>query len=132
MGNEFSNSFDISDRYVGILGCGQVQPERPAKCIQSAPRSGIRAPFFCGRRDARNRGLVARSKGHLSSSPVYRVSAIIPVRNREKLVEQAIRSVLAQTYPVFEIVVVDDGSTDNTPSTVARLAKEDPRIRLVR
>jgi glycosyltransferase involved in cell wall biosynthesis len=59
---------------------------------------------------------------------MYRVSVIIPVRNREKLIESAIRSVLTQTYPVFEIIIVDDGSTDSTPSTVARLAQEDERI----
>jgi glycosyltransferase involved in cell wall biosynthesis len=59
---------------------------------------------------------------------MYRVSVIIPVRNRDKLIERAVRSVLTQTYPVFEIIIVDDGSTDSTPSTVARLAQEDERI----
>jgi len=59
---------------------------------------------------------------------MHRVSVIIPVRNREKLIENAIRSVLTQTYPVFEVIVVDDGSTDITPSMVASLAREDERI----
>ena len=59
---------------------------------------------------------------------MHRVSVIIPVRNRETLIERAIRSVLAQTAPVLEVIVVDDGSTDNTPSMVASLAREEDRI----
>jgi glycosyltransferase involved in cell wall biosynthesis len=42
------------------------------------------------------------------------ISAIIPTYNRRELVQRAIESVLAQTHPVEEIVVVDDGSTDGT------------------
>ena len=58
-----------------------------------------------------------------------RVSVIIPTFNRVRLVVQAIDSVLAQSYVDFEIIVVDDGSQDETRSTVN--AYSDPRIRYI-
>jgi glycosyltransferase involved in cell wall biosynthesis len=59
-----------------------------------------------------------------------RVSVVIPVFNRPEAVRRAIQSVLTQTFDDFEILVVDDASTDDTPAAV--LAFDDPRIRLVR
>ncbi|MDB6093000.1 MAG: glycosyl transferase family 2 [Verrucomicrobia bacterium] len=57
------------------------------------------------------------------------ISVVIPTYNRATHVSISIESVLAQTSPPFEIIVVDDGSTDDTP---AALAKYGDRIRVIR
>lgn len=58
------------------------------------------------------------------------ISIIIPLYNKEASIATALRGVLAQTYQDFEVVVVDDGSTDDGAAVVERYA--DPRIRLIR
>jgi glycosyltransferase involved in cell wall biosynthesis len=58
-----------------------------------------------------------------------RFSIVIPVHNRSALVLRAIASCLSQRSEDFEVIVVDDGSTDRTPDDVARIA--DPRVRLI-
>jgi glycosyltransferase involved in cell wall biosynthesis len=56
-------------------------------------------------------------------------SVILPVYNRAELVGRALRSCLAQTFPDFEVVAVDDGSSDGSADAVR--AVSDPRIRLL-
>ena len=55
------------------------------------------------------------------------VSVVIPTYNSEQTINRAIRSVKAQTYKDWEIIVVDDGSTDNT----VRVVSTWPEVRLI-
>lgn len=67
----------------------------------------------------------------LSAAPKVtpRVTVVIPVYNRAAYVAAALDSILAQSFADFELLVVDDGSTDNSRAIIE--AHDDPRIRLV-
>ena len=52
------------------------------------------------------------------------ISTIIPVFNRPRLLQEAVASVLAQTYRPIEIIISDDGSTDETPQVIAALSRQ--------
>ena len=60
------------------------------------------------------------------------VSVIIPTYNRENLIGRAIYSVLKQTYQDFEIIVVDDGSTDHTEDVIRQLQNKEKRITYIK
>lgn len=59
-----------------------------------------------------------------------KVSVVVPTYNRAGLLPRAIRSVLAQTYEDFELIVVDDHSTDRTPTVITSFG--DPRLKVLR
>ena len=56
-----------------------------------------------------------------------RVSVVMPTYNRAHFIAETVQSVLGQTFADFELIVVDDGSTDNTKEVIGSL--KDPRIR---
>ena len=58
-------------------------------------------------------------------------SVIIPIYNVEKYIKKCVQSVLEQTYSDFEILLVDDGSTDNCPAICDELAEKDERIKVI-
>jgi glycosyltransferase involved in cell wall biosynthesis len=64
------------------------------------------------------------------SSPL--VSVVIPTYNRAYCLAEAVDSVLEQTYPNVEVLLIDDGSTDDTPSFVEQRYGGDARVRYVR
>jgi len=109
---------------------------------------GVRADFQSGNASQRSRRLVSRDCRHhlhawlVAISPVNsdthrrlenvppRVSAIVTAYNGGQFIRDALESILAQTRPVDEVVVIDDGSTDDTAPIVERYAERG--VRLVR
>ncbi|MBP7807798.1 MAG: glycosyltransferase [Bacteroidia bacterium] len=59
------------------------------------------------------------------------VSIVIPAYNSERFISETIRSVLNQTYSAWELIAVNDGSTDATPEIIQSFVKTDGRIRLI-
>src|SRR5919106_5413407 len=59
------------------------------------------------------------------------VSVIMPAYNAEKYIAGSIRSVIVQTYSDWELIVVDDGSTDSTATVVQEFVARDPRIKYI-
>ena len=60
------------------------------------------------------------------------ISIVLPTYNGSRFIEQAIESCLDQSYPHWELIIVDDASTDDTPIRVARYVQKDPRLRIIR
>lgn len=59
------------------------------------------------------------------------ITVIMPAYNAEKTVREAVNSVIAQTVKDWELIVIDDGSTDNTVAILTELADSDSRIRFL-
>jgi len=70
------------------------------------------------------------STGHESQPATPAVSVVIPCYNSEKTIRDTAGSVLGQTRPDFELIIVDDGSKDGTAAAVQSI--DDPRIRYIR
>lgn len=60
------------------------------------------------------------------------ISIVIPVYQTKDYVEKCVRSLIAQTFADWELILVDDGSTDGSSEICRRLAEEDARIRVIR
>ena len=67
-----------------------------------------------------------------SSPPAPVVSVITPAYNAERYIEHTLESALRQTFREFELLVVDDGSTDGTAAIAQRYAEKDARFRVLR
>ena len=63
--------------------------------------------------------------------PTRFVTVMIPAYNEERVIERAVRGVLASTDVAIEVIVIDDGSKDRTSAVVAEAFGDDPRVRLL-
>src|SRR6185436_16193158 len=59
------------------------------------------------------------------------VSVVVPARNAAKTIHETLHSISRQTYRALEIIVVDDGSTDETAAIAQRHSLDDPRFRVI-
>lgn len=62
----------------------------------------------------------------------HQVSIILPVFNAEQTIASAVVSCIDQSYPHFELIIIDDGSTDETSSILQQISQTDDRIKLIR
>ena len=67
----------------------------------------------------------------MGSAEADLVSIITPVYNSERYLSQTIQSVLQQTHQNWELILIDDGSSDQSPVIIAQMEKQDHRIRSV-
>lgn len=101
-------------------------------------RKQLPAPASCAARafrrlkNARLRAGLADFAGLVAPAEPGLVSVVLPVYNGQTYVREAIDSLLAQTYPRFELIVVDDGSTDDTPAILDGYTATDARVRVLR
>src|SRR5262249_20158572 len=120
--------------------CGDGRGDRPGGCRPS--RRGVLVPGLrevhrhggaaAARSDPRGERLrlAAQVRVTMSVARAARVSVVLPVYDREAYVGEAIESVLAQTLPPDELIVVDDGSTDASLAVVESFAR--PCLHVIR
>lgn len=80
----------------------------------------------------RDTTLKAESTNMTNIYPKPIVSIVLPVYNGERYLSEAIESILAQTFPSWELIIVDDCSTDGTPAIIQSYTQKDNRIRYIR
>jgi len=109
-----------------LLGC--LRRRNGQERLRRAPRVSRRYDRRLERRFLRQWG-GAPSPAALAGAPL--VSVVLPVWNRQEQVRAAIASVRSQILHDWELLVVDDGSTDESAAVVASIAADDPRVRLL-
>jgi chlorobactene glucosyltransferase len=78
-----------------------------------------------------NAGALRRARRHAAPQRFPKVSVLVPARNEESNIERCIGSLLAQDYPDFEVLALDDQSTDRTRAILEALAGGDARLQVL-
>ena len=101
-------------------------------CFLAAIWLGISRLFFLAILSVSNRPRESEEQLPPSSDQPFRVSVVIPAYNEEKVINSTIARILSSTYQKLEVIVVDDGSLDNTSGAVRDTYGDDKRVTLVR
>jgi chlorobactene glucosyltransferase len=75
--------------------------------------------------------IIRRVRHHSPPSAFPMVSVLIPARNEERSIARCVRSILAQDYPSFEVLVLDDQSSDSTRAILENMAISQPALRIL-
>src|SRR5688500_1594979 len=131
---------------LGLSAVGTPPPRRAARQGPAGPRHRAAAGHALatagggaharavGPRLRADRGPGSSVHGVPRRSPMIEpglVSTIVPVHDRPAMLVDAVESVLAQSYRLLEILIVDDGATDDTPAVVDALAADHPEVRAI-
>jgi glycosyltransferase involved in cell wall biosynthesis len=103
----------------------------PADVAESQPSwPAVIPPAIAPRQEGRASGPASEGQRGAPAlpAPATRVSVVVPLYNHERYIGRALQSVLSQTEPAHEIIVVDDGSTDSSAARVEHLAARHPEI----
>jgi chlorobactene glucosyltransferase len=76
--------------------------------------------------------MIHRARRHVPPSVFPKVSILIPARNEERNIAGCVQSLLAQDYPSFEVLVLDDQSDDRTSTILKQIAYSQPKLRILR
>lgn len=115
----------ISFRWVGWLGFGLFIFALVAVFVVSMLNAVLAV-----RRTVRRRERLRIQEGYLADAPRPRVTVLLAAYNEEVVIARTLRSILRSEYPLAEVLVVDDGSQDETAARALDVAREDGRVRV--
>lgn len=85
---------------------------------------------YKGKKDNRIVNIYKKKYSKLSIERSKKVSVVIPNYNYESFLQERIDSVLLQTYPIYELIILDDCSKDNSVSLIKKIIKEHPEVKM--